>query len=96
MSDAIPNLGPFILVQASIGIAIVGSAVVAWVRGTRDKRSPAPPVLTEGSLMTLTNLLKGILRLLQEIKEQHHDDMGERRVARDRLNDLLHQIKDKR
>jgi len=103
MSDSatqIPNLGPFVLLQAAIAVVIVGGAVVAWLRGEK-KQKPGPlepsggvSLFFDGPLNEALNTLQGIYRKLDEIRDEQGEAIKEFRQRHERETEILRDIRE--
>src|SRR5579864_212444 len=89
-----PNLGPFILLQAAVGIVIVGGAIIAWMRGER-RTTDAPAasggitMFFDGPIKVILETLAGIYRRLGEIKDEAADAHKELQHRDERRAELL-------
>ena len=98
----VPNVGPLVIVQLALFIAIVGTAIVTWMRGDKKKGNNQPEssggvsLFFDGPLNAALNTLQGIYRVLDEIKDDNrrfHDKMDERH---ERETEILRDIRDRR
>ncbi len=99
-ASQIPNLGPFVLLQAMIGVVIVGGAVIAWLRGERkQKRGDIEPsggvsLFFDGPLNAALNTLQGIYRVIVEIRSDQNEAIKEFRLRHERETEILRDIRE--
>lgn len=94
---AIPNLGPFLLVQGAVAFVVIGGAILAWLRGSKRAPAPNPAESQEqrwffdGPVARALEYLKDILNTLQETR---HDNDKAARDLRDRHDEHMEAIRE--
>lgn len=82
-TPTVPDLGPFVLVQAGVFIATVGSAFVLWWRGMRKKFPPdnmheaSAQYFFDGPLKVALYRLEGAYRTLGEMRRENEATVAE-------------------
>lgn len=101
MSDlGIPDLGPFKIVQGAVAIVIVGSALIAWLKGSRKRGAGdthdhgGVQFYFDGPLKDALDGIKGIYRHLAEMRGENERTVAEFRERHERELELLRDIRD--
>jgi hypothetical protein len=96
MSDPTSEaLGPFVIIQAAVAVAIGLGIAASWFRGEKSKgrsTSDGVQVYMDGPLVKAIEILQGMYRVLGEMREENKDTVAEFRQRHEAELNLLREI----
>jgi len=99
-TPVVPDLGPFVLVQAGIFIVTVGGGLVFWWRGLRKKfqteytRDASAQYFFDGPLKIALDRLEGAYRVLGEMRHENETTVVEFRGRHEAELDILRELRE--
>jgi hypothetical protein len=96
MSDpSTEGLGPFVIIQAAVAVAIGLGIAASWFRGEKSKGRSASggvQVYMDGPLVKAIDILQGMYRVLGEMRAENKETVAEFRNRHEAELELLRDI----